>query len=59
MSRDNLEAMKIDNVASGKAPGFDALGIKPSALSAIAPSYLGAKGLRSGLMAKRKTAGRF
>ena len=30
-----------------------------SALAAIAPTYLGARGLRSGLMAKRKTAGRF
>ena len=59
MSRDNLDAMKIDNVASGQFPGLDALEITPSALSAIAPSYLGAKGLRSGLMAKRKTAGRF
>jgi uncharacterized protein YbjT (DUF2867 family) len=59
MSRDNLDAMKIDNVASGNLPGLDALGITPSALRAIAPSYLGAQGLRSGLMAKRKTAGRF
>ena len=59
MSRDNLDAMKIDNVASGTLPGLEALGITPSALSAIAPSYLGAQGLRSGLMAKRKTAGRF
>jgi uncharacterized protein YbjT (DUF2867 family) len=59
MSRDNLDAMKIDNVASGTVPGLDALEITPSALSAIAPSYLGAQGLRSGLMAKRKTAGRF
>ena len=59
MSRDNLDAMKIDNVASGTLPGLAALEITSSALSAIAPSYLGAKGLRSGLMAKRKTAGRF
>ena len=59
MSRDNLDAMKIDNVASGKLPGLDALEITPSALRAIAPSYLGAQGLRSGLMATRKTAGRF
>ena len=59
MSRDNLDAMKIDNVASGQLPGLDALEITPSALRAIAPSYLGAQGLRSGLMAKRKTAGRF
>jgi uncharacterized protein YbjT (DUF2867 family) len=59
MSRDNLDAMKTDNVASGHTPGLEALDITPSALGAIAPSYLGAQGLRSGLMAKRKTAGRF
>ncbi len=59
MSRDNLDAMKTDNVASGTLPGLDELGITPSSLGAIAPSYLGAQGLRSGLMAKRKTAGRF
>ena len=59
MSRDNLDAMKADNVASGALPGLEALGITPSALGAIAPFYLGAQGLRSGLMAKRMTAGRF
>ena len=59
MSRDNLDAMKVDNIASGKLPGLQALGITPAALSAVVPFYLGAKGLRSGLMAKRKTAGRF
>ena len=41
------------------AAGLVALGITPAALSAIVPFYLGAQGLRSGLMAKRKTAGRF
>ena len=59
MSRDNLDAMKVDNVSGGKLPGLQALGITPSALSAVVPFYLGAKGLRSGLTAKRKTAGRF
>lgn len=59
LSRDNLDAMKTDNVASGQLPGLQALGIKPAALAAIGPTYLGAQGLRSGLMAKRKTAGRF
>jgi uncharacterized protein YbjT (DUF2867 family) len=59
LSRDNLDAMKTDNVASGKLPGLQALGITPAALGAIGPTYLGAQGLRSGLMAKRKTAGRF
>jgi NADH dehydrogenase len=59
MSRDNLAAMKVDNISSGQMPGLQALGIEPAALDAIAPSYLGQQGLRSGLMAKRKTAGRF
>ena len=59
MSRDNLASMKADNIASGKLPGLEALGIQPAALGAIVPYYLGAQGLRSGLMAKRKTAGRF
>ncbi len=59
MSRDNLDAMKVDNISGGKLPGLQALGIAPSALSAVVPFYLGAQGLRSGLMAKRKTAGRF
>ena len=59
LSRDNLDAMKTDNVATGKMPGLQALDITPAALAAIAPTYLGARGLRSGLMAKRKTAGRF
>ena len=59
MSRDNLDSMKTDNVASGQLPGLEALGIVPTALGAVAPFYLGARGLRSGLTAKRKTAGRF
>lgn len=59
LSRDNLAAMKTDNIASGKLPGLQALGIQPASLDAIGPSYLGMSGLRSGLMAKRKTAGRF
>ena len=59
LSRDNLASMKVDNVASGNLPGLEALGITPSPLSAVAPFYLGAQGPRSGLLAKRKTAGRF
>jgi uncharacterized protein YbjT (DUF2867 family) len=42
MSRDNLASMKVPNVASGKLPGLDRLGIRPTAMSAIAPLYLGA-----------------
>lgn len=59
LSRDNLDAMKTDNVASGTLPGLSALGIQPASLDAIGPTYLGARGLRSGLIVKRKTAGRF
>jgi len=59
LSRDNLDAMKTDNIASGQLPGLQALGITPASLAAIGPTYLGARGLRSGLMAKRKTSGRF
>lgn len=41
MSRDNLDSMKVNNVASGKLPGLEALGISPCALSAVASTYIG------------------
>lgn len=41
MSRDNLDSMRVANVASGKLPGLERLGIEPSPLEAIAPRYLG------------------
>lgn len=44
MSRDNLDSMKVDNVASGKLPGLEALGIMASSLGAVAPGYLGKPG---------------
>lgn len=59
MSRDNLASLQVDNVASGQLPGLAALGLTPESLHAVAPSYLGQRGLRSGLLAMRKTAGRF
>ncbi len=40
LSRDNLDSMLLPSVASGVFPGLQALGINPSALSAIAPTYL-------------------
>jgi uncharacterized protein YbjT (DUF2867 family) len=43
MSRDNLDAMSVDNVASGQWPGLSALGIQPSSVRAIAPGYLGTR----------------
>ncbi|MDO9402849.1 MAG: complex I NDUFA9 subunit family protein [Polaromonas sp.] len=59
MSRDNLDSMRVDNVATSDWPGLDSLGIRTSPIAAVAPFYLASRGLRSGLMAKRKTAGRF
>jgi NADH dehydrogenase len=40
MSRDNLDSMKIDNVASGTAPGLDTLGITPRSLESVMPGFL-------------------
>ena len=53
MSRDNLNAMSVDNVASGQWPGLEALGIRPSPLSAVAPSYLGGQQASARLLALR------
>jgi len=41
MSRDNLASMQVPNIATGTLPGLDALGIRATALSAIAPMYHG------------------
>jgi uncharacterized protein YbjT (DUF2867 family) len=63
MSRDNLDSMAVDNVASGKLPGLSELGITAAPLSGIAGDYLGpdagGQGPRSGLQGLRKNAGRF
>ncbi len=40
MSRDNLASMKQPNIASGQFPGLAELGITPSSIHAIAPTYL-------------------
>ena len=40
MSRDNLDSMRVDNVASGTLPGLAALGIEAHSLDSIAPGYL-------------------
>ena len=53
MSRDNLDAMRVDNVAMGQHPGLSALGITPASVHAIAPGYLGQRGVRSGLLQAR------
>ena len=59
MSRDNVASLSVDNVASGALPGLQALGITPAALSAVAPTYLGGRGLRSTLNRMRQGARRF
>jgi uncharacterized protein YbjT (DUF2867 family) len=41
MSRDNLDSMKLPNVASGQLPGLASLGIRAAPLDAIVPGYLG------------------
>ena len=41
MSRDNLDSMKVPNVASGRLPGLADLGVHASAVEAVAPAYLG------------------
>jgi NADH dehydrogenase len=41
MSRDNVDSMRVANIASGKLPGLERLGIEPTPLEAIAPRYLG------------------
>jgi uncharacterized protein YbjT (DUF2867 family) len=59
ITQDNLDSMKVDNVASGKLPGLAALNITPSAVAAIVPNYLGNRSVLRQLLAFRKTAGRF
>jgi uncharacterized protein YbjT (DUF2867 family) len=40
MSRDNLDSMKVPNVATGQHPGLAALGITAAALEPVARGYL-------------------
>ncbi len=42
VSADNLDSMRVPNVASGTLPGLAALGITPRALQDVAPGYLAA-----------------
>lgn len=59
MSRDNLDSMKVDNIAS-RQPFVPApeLGITPTAMEAEAPRYLGGMTVRSRLDAFRARARR-
>ncbi|MBX3611130.1 MAG: complex I NDUFA9 subunit family protein [Hydrogenophaga sp.] len=58
LSRDNLDALSVPNVASGSHPGLAALGIRPTSLHAVAPTYLGRRNSRSKLLHLREQAGR-
>ncbi len=58
MSRDNVDAMSVPNVASNRLPGLQALGITPTPLEAVAPSYLGNRQGRSKLESLRARARR-
>ncbi|WP_029002240.1 complex I NDUFA9 subunit family protein [Azohydromonas australica] len=40
LSADNLDSMKVDNIATGGLPGLDALRIRAASPAAVAPEYL-------------------
>lgn len=40
MSRDNLDSMRVPNVATGDHPRLAVLDIRPASLSSVAPTYL-------------------
>jgi uncharacterized protein YbjT (DUF2867 family) len=44
MSRDNVDSMRVANVAGGKLPGLERLGIEATPLESVAPGYLGHAG---------------
>lgn len=58
MSRDNLDSMSVDNVATNQWPGLTSLGIAPASVHTVAPTYLGQRGGRSQLLGYRHEAGR-
>ena len=55
ISRDNLDSMSVDNVATGRWPGLSSLGITPASVHAVAPLYLGQRNGRSHLARYRCT----
>ena len=56
MSGDNLDSMKVDNVATGQYPGLTGVGITPSALRPIAQAYLGRHSAEEALTGLRSKA---
>jgi uncharacterized protein YbjT (DUF2867 family) len=55
MSRDNLDSMAVDNVATSQWPGLSSLGIVPRSVHAVAPLYLGPGAGRGHLADYRQT----
>ena len=41
MSADNLDSMRVPNVLTGRHPGLADLGVRPTAMAAVVPAYLG------------------
>lgn len=58
LSRDNLDALTVPNVASGEWPGLESLGITPVGVHSIAPTFLGVRNNRSRLLHWRQHSGR-
>ena len=58
MSRDNIDSMRVANVATGKLPGLDSIGIETTPLESVAPRYLGHVFGEARLEAWRARAGR-
>ena len=58
MSRDNVDSMRVPNVASGTLPGLQALGITPTPMESVMPAVLAGRGPRSHLDRLRAGAGR-
>ena len=58
MSRDNVDSMRVPNVATGTLPVLQALGIEPAAVESVMPPLLAGMGSRSALDALRRHAGR-
>lgn len=58
MSRDNLDSMKVDNVAQDGLADLRSLGLSPASVFTVAPTYLGHADHHAILQRLRQSAGR-
>ena len=58
MSRDNLDSMRVPNVASSNAPGLATLDIEATAIESVMPALLGRRSGVARLDPLRRSAGR-